>query len=123
MSEQSTPAQASALLHDTQKPQEQAEPTTRFCPGCGSIGPVPDTYRDCCPDGGKAREIPASLATQCHDLFQLALGATDLAPDLIAVPRDLIGAACHAISSKRDAPQILAKLRRYTTGTEGAKND
>ena len=36
--------------------------------------------------------------------------------DMVAVPRDLIGAACGAISKKRDAPTLLAELRRYTTG-------
>lgn len=51
------------------------EPLTRFCPGCGSVGDVPDSYRDCCPDGAKARMIPASLAHSCHDLFKLAIGA------------------------------------------------
>lgn len=52
-----------------------AEPMARFCPGCGSVGQVPDTYRDCCPDGIKARVIPAALAESCHGLFQLAIGA------------------------------------------------
>ena len=52
---------------------EPAEPMARFCPGCGSMGDVPSTYRDCCPDGGKARVIPAALAESCRDLFKLAL--------------------------------------------------
>lgn len=51
------------------------EPLTRFCPGCGSLGPVDAKYRDCCPDGGRARMIPESLAQRCHDLFLLALEA------------------------------------------------
>lgn len=50
-----------------------SEPMTRFCPGCGSVGDVPDKFRDCCPDGSHARMIPASLAQRCHDLFKLAL--------------------------------------------------
>ena len=36
--------------------------------------------------------------------------------DTVPVPRSLLGAACAAISSKRDAPKVLEQLRRYTTG-------
>ena len=49
------------------------EPLTRFCPGCGSVGPVDAKYSDCCPDGGHARMIPESLAQRCHDLFESLL--------------------------------------------------
>ncbi|ABM37586.1 hypothetical protein [Polaromonas naphthalenivorans] len=56
------------------------EPMLRFCPGCGSVGAVPDTYLDCCPDGSDARVIPAALANKCRDLFQMAL-ATALMPE------------------------------------------
>lgn len=50
------------------------EPMTRFCPNCGSVGPVDYTkHRDCCPDGAHARLIPEKLAQQCRDLFYLAL--------------------------------------------------
>lgn len=55
--------------------RQQSEAVTRFCPGCGNVGPVPDPYHDCCPDGGKARMIPEPLARHCHDLFYLALSA------------------------------------------------
>lgn len=54
-------------------PQASAETLSRFCPGCGSVGPVEDKYRDCCPDGNQARMIPARLAEQCRDLFRLAI--------------------------------------------------
>lgn len=57
------------------QPAAQPEPMARFCPGCGSVGPVPEKYRDCCPDGDKARMIPEALARHCRDLFQLALSA------------------------------------------------
>jgi hypothetical protein len=53
--------------------QVDGEAMTRFCPGCGSVGKVPDQYRDCCPDGTQARIIPEGLANKCHDLFMLAL--------------------------------------------------
>lgn len=36
--------------------------------------------------------------------------------DLVAVPRDIIGAACSAIDKKRDGAKTLAELRRYTVG-------
>lgn len=62
-------------VDEPQQPAVQPEPMARFCPGCGSVGPVPEKYRDCCPDGGKARMIPEPLARHCHDLFHLALSA------------------------------------------------
>ena len=34
--------------------------------------------------------------------------------DLVLVPRDLLGAACSAIDKKRDAPNVLKKLRDIT---------
>lgn len=54
-------------------PQAGAEPLARYCPGCGSVGPVGDEYRDCCPDGNQARMIPACLAEKCRDTFRLAI--------------------------------------------------
>lgn len=56
--------------------QEQAEqePLVRFCPGCGSIGEVDSKYRDCCPDGIKARLVPSRFAEECQGLFNLAIG-------------------------------------------------
>lgn len=38
----------------------------------------------------------------------------------ISIPRSLIGAACHAIDKKHDAPNLLAKLRQYTFNARGA---
>lgn len=55
--------------------QASAEPLVRYCPGCGSVGPVGDEYRDCCPDGGEARIIPAPLAEKCRDTFKIAVKA------------------------------------------------
>jgi hypothetical protein len=54
-------------------PQASAEPLVRYCPGCGSIGPVESKYRDCCPDGNQARMIPAGLAEKCRDTFKVAI--------------------------------------------------
>jgi len=48
---------------------ERIEPTTRYCPDCGHVGPVRATARDCCPDGMHARVIPARLAEQCRATF------------------------------------------------------
>ncbi|HGN0950169.1 TPA: hypothetical protein ACQTYN_001110 [Pseudomonas aeruginosa] len=36
--------------------------------------------------------------------------------ELVAVPRGLLGAACHAIDKKRYAPRTIAKLREYARG-------
>jgi len=52
-----------------------SEPLVRYCPGCGSIGPVEAQYRDCCPDGDEARLIPQALAEKCRDTFQVAIKA------------------------------------------------
>jgi hypothetical protein len=40
--------------------------------------------------------------------------------DLVAVPRELLGAACSAIDKKRDAPNVLAKLREITFAPKAA---
>lgn len=71
-----------------------SEPMARFCPGCGSVGVVPKKFRDCCPDGASARIIPASLAAQCHNLFQGAINnavqtATAQAVAVPAVPEGM----------------------------------
>lgn len=64
-------AEALRRLHAAAIPKE---PMTRFCPGCGSLGEVDrKKFRDCCPDGVRARVIPVKLAEKCHDLFQVAL--------------------------------------------------
>jgi hypothetical protein len=49
------------------------EPVVRYCPGCGSIGQVEGKYRNCCPDGDEAREIPAALAEKCSLTFKMAV--------------------------------------------------
>lgn len=58
---------------DTKTAPVNKEPVVRFCPGCGSVGDVDAKYRDCCPDGNKARVIPKELAEHCSRLFNLAL--------------------------------------------------
>lgn len=45
------------------------EPLVRYCPDCGSIGPVPATARDCCPDGQHARMVPENFAKSCRETF------------------------------------------------------
>jgi hypothetical protein len=46
----------------------------RYCPECGSVGPVPKDKRDCCPDGNRAVTVPPEVAEQARAGFQLALG-------------------------------------------------
>jgi hypothetical protein len=52
-----------------------AEPKVRYCPSCGSIGPVDAKYRDCCPDGSDARMVPEKFAEKCRDTFKVAIDA------------------------------------------------
>jgi hypothetical protein len=49
------------------------EPYVRYCPDCGSIGPVPATARDCCPDGQHARMVPENFAKSCRETFMQAV--------------------------------------------------
>lgn len=41
--------------------------------------------------------------------------------DLVLVERAILGAACYAISKKKDAPEVLAKLRAITFAKEPAQ--
>lgn len=53
--------------------ENSAETLVRYCPGCGSVGPVEGEHHDCCPDGNDARMIPAALAKKCRDTFKIAV--------------------------------------------------
>jgi hypothetical protein len=66
---------ARALLarYGAEQPAASAEPVVRYCPGCGSVGPVEPQYRDCCPDGNQTRMIPQALAEKCRDTFKVAI--------------------------------------------------
>lgn len=55
-------------------PTPKAEPLTRYCPECGSVGEVPAPARDCCPDGMHARMVPKNFAESCRATFMLAIG-------------------------------------------------
>jgi hypothetical protein len=55
---------------------QASEPLVRYCPGCGSVGPVVAEYLDCCPDGNEARMIPETLARKCRDVFRIAIDST-----------------------------------------------
>jgi hypothetical protein len=91
-------------------PQASADPLARYCPGCGSVGPVGDEYRDCCPDGNQARMIPARLAEKCRDTFRLAIQT--LLADAAANDR--------AASQASEAVRILfpTHLRKMWSGGE-----
>lgn len=106
---------AHTWVANVRKAPQQAtpEPVLRFCPGCGSVGDVPDTYRDCCPDGANARLIPASLAHRCHDLFRLALDAAT--PEPVGEPVAWLRASeladlrdCQYMLLGADSPKIWA---------------
>lgn len=66
-------AKLRAVLEGHQAGAPGAELLVRYCPGCGSVGPVKGKYLDCCPDGNEARMIPEALARRCHDTFRIAL--------------------------------------------------
>lgn len=66
---------ALSVCADGGKDSSEVEELVRYCPGCGSIGPVEAKYRDCCPDGSDARMVPEKFAQQCRDTFKLAISA------------------------------------------------
>ncbi len=68
------------------QPVAGSETLIRYCPGCGSVGTVEGNYRDCCPDGGRARMIPEPLAKQCRDTFRLAINAVCASPQPVIAP-------------------------------------
>ncbi|WP_423457996.1 hypothetical protein [Ottowia sp. VDI28] len=91
-------------------PAISAEPLVRYCPGCGSVGPVDSKYRDCCPDGNEARMIPQALAEKCRDTFKIAVGVLTTAEkpaaiafrDMSTAPRD--GSLLRLLVEFEDAP-------------------
>ena len=54
-------------IYSAPRPDRVAKELVRFCPGCGSVGPVPAEYHDCCPDGSKARAAVAAEREACAD--------------------------------------------------------
>jgi hypothetical protein len=58
-----------------------------------------------------------ALAHPSDKLQQASTAQVEPIEDPVTVPRGLLGAACHAIERKKDAPTVLAKLREFTTGT------
>lgn len=47
----------------------------RYCPECGRIGEVGPGYRDCCPDGNHARQVPRVIAEQARQGFLASIPA------------------------------------------------
>ena len=92
-----------------------AEAFVRYCPGCGSIGPIENKYRDCCPDGNESRMIPHGLAEKCQVTFRFAIrdmlaeqAANDTAP-VAAQPSastDLIAALRNQRQIDRDGTEV-----------------
>lgn len=74
-----------------------------------------------CDDAMMAHDDYVLDPSECAGIVRaLPLPEVKFAPigvdDLVAVHRSLLGAACSAISKKRDAPRTVANLRRHTTG-------
>lgn len=89
------------------EPVALKEDMVRFCPGCGSVGEVEKKFRDCCPDGSRARLIPEPLARQCRDLFQLALRAatSPVAEEAKGAARDVLAERQRQISAEGWTPE------------------
>ncbi|CAB3729243.1 hypothetical protein [Achromobacter piechaudii] len=99
-------------------PEASAEPLARYCPGCGSVGPVGDEYRDCYPDGIQARMIPARLAEQCRDTFRLAIKS------LLADAAANDSAAPQASEAVRDAAlEEAAKVAESTVAGDASPDN
>lgn len=103
--------------------QAEQEPLVRFCPGCGSIGEVDSKYRDCCPDGIKARLVPSRFAEECQGLFNLAIG--NVAP--VREPVKWTDAALlNLMNSVGDGPfgeEDLAVTRRFMERAEEIRQE
>ena len=73
-----TPDAIREVIADAQRlavAHAHGERLARYCPGCGSVGPVERDYHDCCPDGGEAHMVPAALAEKCRETFNIAAKA------------------------------------------------
>jgi hypothetical protein len=64
----------------------------RYCPGCGSIGEVEATYRNCCPDGNLAFKVPHNFANACRATFKALIDspATSPAPAVVQMTDEQI---------------------------------
>lgn len=106
-----------ALRRLLEQAASQSEPLVRYCPGCGSIGPVESKYRDCCPDGNEARMIPEPLAEKCRDTFKIAVEHLVAAQRQEAVPTTQA-----ALSAPDDLPsRLMAAGRRDALTWEDRK--
>lgn len=96
---------------------QQRESLIRYCPGCGSIGPVDySKHRDCCPDGNEARMIPQALAQKCHDTFRIAVSGSLQAEAEIAGHEAANGHLSRMVDELRelaqDAKQAMTALHQ-----------
>lgn len=80
---------------DAARAQDRARAAAPICATCNDNGII----------GGPSFQDPGEGGVPCPDC-----------EDLILIPRGLIGAACSVIDKKRDAPKVLAELRRHTIG-------
>ncbi len=90
------------------------EALTRFCPECGLVGDVASGYRSCCPDGGSARMIPASMAKKCRENFLLAINR-DAAPQASEAVREFIAAVDALLASEARETWTPAYKQKLTT--------
>ena len=84
---------------------DNQEPAPNWCPKCGTRPDNP--YGLFC-----GHPFHSGLATPQSPKPAGAVPQAD--GDMVLIERGLIGAACHAIEKKRDAPNLLVKLRAVT---------
>lgn len=67
------------LTAEAAEQREQGQ-AVRFCPECGSIGEVPEGFRDCCPDGSHARYVHPVIADMAQGGFHAMLNSLAAPP-------------------------------------------
>ena len=88
----------------------KGQKVVRYCPGCGSVGPVESKYRDCCPDGNVAFDVPEEFAKQCHGTFSLAL-------------RTLAAPALNPSEARAVALEEVAQFFEMQDGSQASKKE
>lgn len=78
-------ARVEALLGASRVPMTNAE-IARYCYECGSIGQVPESNLDCCPDGSHAKYVHHEIAQQAHAGFHSMLAADHMEDVRAMVP-------------------------------------
>ena len=92
----------------------------RYCPGCGSIGEVEVTYRNCCPDGNLAFKVPHNFAKACSATFKALINspATSPAPAVVQMTDEQIERIAIQFYKNRLVPQDFKFARAIIAACE-----